>query len=94
MMTTTFPLCCLFRLYDYMGHNTYAPFMIDYVYGTDTTDVSPFKLLNPPVITCNSTTTDPFGVSILFRRLMCYSLAQPIYERTAHVRHTGITDRT
>ncbi|XP_043226344.1 NPC intracellular cholesterol transporter 1-like [Amphibalanus amphitrite] len=57
-------LCTPERLYDFMGHNTYAPFMIDYVYGKDGMDVAPFKFLNPPIISCNSSITNPFGKSI------------------------------
>ena len=51
-----------FRLYDYMGHNMYAPFDIDYVYCSDSTETGPFTPINPPILPCNGNTTTPFGV--------------------------------
>ena len=50
------------RLYNFLGHNPYTPFPVDYVFTEEGDDVSPYIPLNPKIHTCNETFDAPTGV--------------------------------
>ncbi|XP_043243694.1 NPC intracellular cholesterol transporter 1-like [Amphibalanus amphitrite] len=52
------------RFYDFLGHNPYTPFPIDYQLTEDGDDVSPYTPLSPEIQTCNETFQTPTGKRI------------------------------
>ena len=58
----TRPSCVSGRFYDFLGHNPYTPFPIDYELTEAGDDVSPYTPLSPEIQTCNQTFESPTGV--------------------------------
>jgi len=53
--------CSDIRFYEFLGHNPYTPFPIDYVLVEEGQNVAPFIPLSPDIQMCNQTVQPPIG---------------------------------